>query len=98
MLKYFHRTPNNDIWLDIFDLEKGSNLKVYLKNEDYFIVGQYRLHEEKGEDSWFALSGFSTHKKDSNQEIISFSTIEQKDKIFVTFRLRDVEHIEVFNP
>lgn len=98
LLKYFHRTPNDDIWLDIFDLEKGSNLKVYLKNEDYFIIGQYRLHEEKGEESWFALSGFSTYKKESNELIRSYLDTKQKDKVFVTFRLKDVEHIEVFNP
>lgn len=73
-------------------------MKVYLKNENYFIIGQYRLHEEKGEDSWFALSGFSTFKKETNEQIVSYLDLEQKDKIFVTFRLKDVEHIEVFNP
>lgn len=69
-----------------------------MKNENYFIIGQYRLHEKKGEDSWFALLGFSTYEKETTKRIVSYIDLEQKEKIFVTFRLKDVEHIEVFNP
>ena len=67
MLKVFHHTLNDDIWSDIINYETGANLKVYLKDKDYFIIGQYRLNEEKGKDSWFALSGYVKCDRETNK-------------------------------
>lgn len=96
MLKIFHRTLNDDIWLDVLNYEVGANLKVYLKDKNYFIIGQYRLNEEKGEDSWFALSGYAKCDIKTNDIIPTANYLNNKN-VFITFRLKDVEHIEVFN-
>lgn len=96
MLKVFHQTLNDDIWSDILNYEVGANLIVYLKDKDYFIIGQYRLNEEKGEDSWFALSGYVKCDIKTNEVIPTANHLNNKN-IFITFRLKDVDHIEVFN-
>lgn len=96
ILNVFHCTLNDDIWADILNYEVGSNLKVYLKDKDYFIIGQYRLNEEKGEDSWFALSGYAKCDVKTNDPIKTDNHLNDTN-IFITFRLKDVEHIEVFN-
>lgn len=96
ILNIFHCTLNDDIWADILNYEVGSNLKVYLKDKDYFIIGQYRLNEDKGEDSWFALSGYVKCDVKTNDPIETDNHLNDTN-IFITFRLKDVEHIEVFN-
>ena len=96
MLKVFHQTLNDDIWSDILNYEVGANLKVYLKDKDYFIIGQYRLNEEKGEDSWFVLSGYVKCDTKTNEVIPMANHLNNKN-VFITFRLKDVDHIEVFN-
>lgn len=47
IVRIFHKTTNDDIWRDVLDLENGSNLKIYLKNENYYIIGHHKNHEEK---------------------------------------------------
>lgn len=58
MIKVFHHTLNDTIWSDIINCKVGANLKVYLKDKDYFIIGQYRLNEENGEDSWLTTTAY----------------------------------------
>ena len=96
-VKLFHKTLNDDIWRDVLDLERGSNLKVYLKDEDYYVIGHHKNHEEKGNDSWLALSGFAKIDKTTNEECDNEpSYLDQNNKIF-TVRFSDIEHIEIFN-
>ena len=96
MIKVFHHILNDTIWSDIINCKVGANLKVYLKDKDYFIIGQYRLNEENGEDSWFALSGYAKCDIKTN-EIISTTNYLNNKNVFISFRLKDVDHIEVFN-
>lgn len=97
MVKTFHKTPNDDIWRDVLDLDRGSNLKVYLKNQDYYIIGHHKNHEEKGNDSWLALSGFCKIDKQTNQNYKSEPSYIYKDNIIITIRFSDIEHIEIFS-
>lgn len=39
----FCKTPNDNIWRDILDLTNGSNLKIYLKEKDYYIMGIIKI-------------------------------------------------------
>lgn len=96
MVKTFHKTPNDDIWRDVLDLEQGSNLKVYLKNQDYYIIGHHKNHEEKGNDSWLALSGFCKMDKHTNGNYESEPSFLGQDNIIITIRFSDIEHIEIF--
>ena len=93
-LKFFHKTIYEDIWQDVFDFKKGTNLKLYMRDKDYYIMGHYRYNEEKGEESWMALSAPSTRDKDTNKIIgISYET---KESVITTIRMCDIEKIEIF--
>lgn len=93
MVKYFHKTPNDDIWRDVLDFEKGSNLKIYVKDADYYVIGHHKNHEEKGNESWLALSAFGKYKKVDNQCIINY---HDSPSTLFTIRFNDIEHIEIF--
>lgn len=95
MIKVFHKTPNDDIWRDIFDLENGSNLKIYLKSSEYFVVGHYINIEEKGENSWIAVSAYAKYDK-NNQAYNNEKTHLDEEECIYTIRLSDIDHIEIF--
>lgn len=92
----FQKTPNEDIWRDIFDLKNGSNIKIYLKNEDYYVIGHFKNQEEKGEDSWIALSAFAKYDKETNKNYKSELSFLNDETVIYTVRLSDIEHIEIF--
>lgn len=94
LIKLFHKTPHSDIWHDVLDLNKGSNLKVYFKNSDIGLIGHHKVHEENGEDSWFAIS--APMKFNVTTDTIVDDKNKDNENIVVTFRLIDVEHIEIF--
>lgn len=96
MVKLFHKTPNDDIWRDVLDLENGSNLKVYLKNERYYIIGSHKNHEEKGNESWLALSGFVKMDKETNDIYNNEPDFSNDNSVIITVRFSDIEHIEIF--
>lgn len=95
-VKTFHKAPNNDIWRDVLDLNKGSNLKVYLKDKDYYLIGQHKAHEENGNDSWLALSSFGKLDVYSNENYKNEKSYFDDNKVTITVRFSDVEHIEIF--
>lgn len=95
MVKLFHKTPNDDIWRDVLDLDNGSNLKIYFKDKDYYLIGHHKNHEENGADSWFAISAYG--KFDAKTDKVIDDRYMNNENIIATFRLRDVERIEIFN-
>lgn len=108
MIKIFHKTVNDNIWRDIIDFSHGSNLKVYVKDKDYYILGHHKGQEEKGNDSWIALSAFVKYDKETNKkyknepdfsekETDTPEEIKRKQNTIITIRLEDIEHIEIFN-
>lgn len=92
----FHKTPHNDIWRDVLDFEKGSNLKIYLKDKDYYIIGKHFNHEENGNDSWLALKSFAKIDKITNDFYANESHYENNDDVIITVRFSDIEQIVVF--
>ncbi len=95
-VKLFHKTLNNDIWRDVLDLENGSNLKVYLKDKDYYVIGHHKNHEEKGNDSWIALSAFAKFDKITNENYKNEPVYLDRKDVIITIRFSDIEHIEIF--
>lgn len=95
-VKLFHKTLNTDIWRDILDLENGSNLKVYLKDKNYYLIGHLKYLEENGNDSWIALNGFAKYDKNENVNYKNEPSYLDRPDIIITVRLSDVEHIEIF--
>lgn len=96
MVKTFHKTPNDDIWRDVLDLDNGSNLKVYLRNQDYYLIGHHKNHEEKDGESWLALSGFCKINKSTNQNYGTEPSFLNREDVIITVRFSDIEHIEIF--
>lgn len=96
MVKFFNKTPNNDIWRDVLDFKNGSNLKVYLKEQNYYVIGHYKAHEEKGNDSWIALSGFCKIDKYTNQNYGNEPSFIDDDSCIITLNFSNIEHIEIF--
>ena len=80
--------------IDVLDLTHGSNLKLYIRDANYYIIGHHRNIEEKGDDSWIVLTEFIKHSKDDNRVI---ETHDGKEKDMIAIRLSDVEYAEIFN-
>lgn len=95
-VKLFHKTLNDDIWRDVFDLENGSNLKVYLKDKDYYIIGHLKNYEEKENDSWIALRSFAKFHKETNENYENEPNYLDNKDVVIVVRFSDIEHIEVF--
>lgn len=94
MVALFHKTPNDNIWRDVLDLTNGSNLKLYIRDADYYIIGHHRNIDEKGDDSWVVLTEFIKHNKNDNRVI---ETHEGKKDDMIANRMSDVEYAEIFN-
>lgn len=94
MVRLFHKTPHNDIWHDVLDFDRGSNLKIYFKDSGIGLIGHHKVHEENGDDSWFAIS--APIKFDINTDEIIDDRNMNNENIIVTFKLRDVKQIVVF--
>lgn len=96
MIFLFHKTPNEDIWRDVLDFKNGSNLKIYLKNENYYVIGHYKKLEEKGEELWITLSGFAKFDKKTNENYMNEPSYINDESVTYMIRLTDIEHIEIF--
>lgn len=92
----FHKTPNEDIWRDVLDLRNGSNLKIYIKDADYYVIGHHKNHEEKDGDSWLAVSAFAKFHKTSNTPYRNEPSYLNDKNVIYTIRFSDIEHIEIF--
>ena len=93
----FHKTLNDDIWRDVFDLENGSNLKVFLKDKDYYLIGHLKNYEEKGAESWLALSAFAKFSVKSNKPCRGEPKYLSNNSVYITVRFSDIECIQIFN-
>ena len=93
LVALFHKTPNDNIWMDIIDFKEGSNLKIYEKGKDYYIIGHHYANEEKGNDSWFAVTAFSKAKREDDT---IFENHSGNEKAVLAIRLSDIEHMEIF--
>lgn len=96
MVILFHKTPNENIWRDVLDFKNGSNLKIYLKNENYYVIGHHRNLEEKGTESWITLSGFAKFDKNTNENYMNEPSYINDESVTYMIRLADIEHIEIF--
>lgn len=94
LIRLFHKTPHSDIWRDILDLDKGSNLKVYFKNNKVGIIGHHKVNEENGDCSWFTIS--APIKFDVETDTVIDDTNKDDESVIIAFKLSDVEHIEIF--
>lgn len=94
LIKHFNRTTHDTVWKDIIDFKNGSNLKVYLKDKDYYIIGHYKLSEMDTNNPWFVLSAYGKYNIKENKPI---NKVYHNDSdVYITFRLSDVDYMEIF--
>lgn len=105
-VQLFHRTVNKSIWKDVIDFKNGSNLKIYVKDKNYFIIGHHKNQEEEDvNDPWLAVNEYAVFNADTGEVIIDYmikpedtdEVKEKKKNTIYAIRLSDVEHIEIFN-
>lgn len=98
-INLFHKTISTNIWNDVLDYKNGSNLKVYVKNKDYYIVGQYLAMEEDSSDPWLAMSSFGKYDKISNDPYNAQNhepNFIDDNTVKIVIRFSEIEHIEIF--
>lgn len=86
----FNLTPFESRWDNCIDYKNGSNLKVYMKNKDYYFYGHYKGHEDKGENSWFSITEPCQYKKSDNSVLCEWGETNQ-----LVFRIKDVDYVIV---
>ncbi len=69
-------------------------MKIYEKGKDYYVTGHHYINEEKGNDSWFAVTAYNKYDKNNNECIENHSSDENA---ILAVRLSDIDHIEIFN-
>ena len=96
MVYWFHKTTNDDIWREVINWKDGSNLKIYLKDQEYYLIGHQKNMEEKGEESWIAISAFGKFDKKTNENYREEPSYLDDENVIYTVRLSDIEHMDIF--
>lgn len=97
LVKIFNKTPNDSIWKDIINLKKGTNLKVYITDSEYYVIGHFDTIEENGDLSWIAISGFAKYDVKTNEPYKEEPSFLNNVSCKYVIRLSDVKHIELFS-
>lgn len=90
------RSQYNDIWHDVFDFSKGTSLKVYLKNKDYYVIGVLSNMELNSKDPWWAICKIAKYDVETNLAYKNEPSYLNDENVLYTFRLSDVDHMEIF--
>lgn len=61
------QTIHSSIWDDVFDYKKGTTLRLVCNNAIY--TGYLKYIEEKGKDSWIALSDYIIEENGTESKI-----------------------------
>lgn len=92
---FFGKNTYDNIWRDIIDYKQGSNLKIFLKNKNYYIIGHFNIIEEKEDESWLVLKGFAKYNVSNNKEIEDH--LEDKpENPCIAIRVKDIDYFEVY--
>jgi hypothetical protein len=86
-----NKSINDEIWNDVINYKESTMLKVYLKESDILYIGRFATREEKGLDSWIAITEYARFNK--NNDLQYYST-EQNEKSMVVVNMRDIERVE----
>lgn len=90
--KLHQKTMNTNILDDVIDYDKRTTMMVYPKDSDIYYNGIFRLHEEKGAESYIALMNYYLCNKNDDEIIRDYSSVKSS----VIINLQDIERIELF--
>ncbi len=93
------KTQYRRIWRDVIDLDNGSNLKIYVKDDNYYVYGHFRNVEEHEDDPYIAVFGYGKFDKVTN-ELLEYENHYLDDDIkndshIYMIRMSNVDHIEI---
>lgn len=93
------KTQYRKMWRDVIDLDNGSNLKIYVKNDNYYVYGHFRNVEEYEDDPYIAVFGYGKYDKVTNElleyeEYYLDDNLENDNHIYM-IRMSNVDHIEI---
>ena len=86
----YNKSINDNVFNDLIDFKKPTNIKIYLKSSDYFYKGKFCYLEEKGLDSWIVLKNYIKSNKSVNsdpEEIVNSA---------VVINLRNIDNMEFY--
>lgn len=91
-------TLHEDALRDNLDYKNGTTLRVYLSNEDYYLVGAFCYKEDVGEDRWLVLAAYTKFICDDAGNAHVYNEQDFEDNPFerIMVRMSDVKHIEIF--
>jgi hypothetical protein len=90
--KVTSKSINDDLWRDVIDVELGTIITLFLKNQSTAYKGKLASREEKGFDSWFLLEDYI--RIDSNGNII-FDSDTCLSPMRAMIPLCEVERVEL---
>ena len=93
------KTQYRRIWRDVIDLDNGSNLKIYVKDDNYYVYGHFRNVEEHEDDPYIAVFGYGKFDKVTNK-LLEYEPNHMDDDIkndrnIYMIRMSNVDHIEI---
>lgn len=99
--KWFHKflvncfgiSPRASAFDNVIDCKNGTNIKVYLKDKDFYIVGHLFSFEDNGNDSWYCIH--KQQKYNFNNELLYSQ--EDNENAHLLFNIKEVDYMEIFN-
>lgn len=92
-----HKTQYESIWRDVINFKTGSNLKVYIKNESYYVYGSFKCIETNQADPYISIDRYGKYDKITN-ELLPYEEFYFEDKncehVYVV-KMSNVDHIEI---
>ena len=82
---------NSNFWLDIYKRETWLN--IYLKEQDFNVLGQIKYIEENQRNPYICLCNYSMYDKETGNEYPI--DIQEGEEHSIILELKDIEHIKV---
>lgn len=91
-----HDTLRDDYWEDGFDFKNGMNIKIYPKNEYFYVIGNLSLLSSyNSTERWLGVSNFGKYDRKTNDPILNEVYLKDDSACF-NIRMSDIEYIETF--
>lgn len=93
LYKVNNKSVNEDIFDDVIDYDKRTNMMIYLKNSPLLYVGRFLYREEKGIDSYICLIDYACLS--TKDGLVIFDPDKSDMLSTVVINLKDIERIQL---
>ena len=91
LFKLSKKTVHDDILDDVIDFDKRTIMALHLKNSDKYIIGIFKLKEEKGGESYITLISYTVYSSENDEELYN----TENKKMSTVINLKDIERIDL---